>query len=495
MYNPRLDELSENWLPEKSIADLQQALANGEVTSKDLVLMYMARIARYDKSINSVLELNPDAVQIAEALDAERKQSGTCGPLYGIPVLLKDNIDTYDKLHTSAGSLALAENVAAEDSFVAKQLRQAGAIILGKANMTEWANFMTDGMPSGYSSRGGQVKNPYGPGLFDVGGSSSGSGASIASNFAAAAIGTETSGSILSPASSNSIVGIKPTVGLISRRGIIPISHSQDTAGPMARTVADSALLLSVLTDKDARDPATHANPNHGMQYTQFLNENALKGKIIGVAKNPYYNYLNDEEKLLMEQAISVLKEQGATVIESINIPSEKEEWDYNTLIYEFKNALNAYLGNTPANVPVSSLKDVIVFNLERPKEMLSYGQTLLIQSEATSGTLTEPDYINSREKDIYHSTINGIDAVMDDYQLDAILFPNNIGAGIPAKAGYPSITVPGGYTSEGKPLGVTFTAKAYEEGKLIEIGYAYEQATKHRQAPLLDSKILVKEK
>ncbi|WP_257985796.1 amidase family protein [Bacillus sp. M6-12] len=490
MQNPALARLVHDWLPEKTIEELQQALSIGEITSKELVLMYLHRISSFDKqgiAINSVLEINPDAVQIAEALDTERSQSGSRGPLHGIPVLLKDNIDTADKMHTSAGSLALQYNIAAEDSFVAKQLRDAGAIILGKTNMTEWANFMTtDGMPSGYSSRGGQVLNPYGPDRFDVGGSSSGSGASIAANLAAAAVGTETSGSILSPASSNSIVGLKPTVGLISRSGIIPISHSQDTAGPMARTVSDTALLLTVLAGKDDRDPATLSNPNRNLTYSQFLKKDGLRGVSIGVARDPYFSYLDEEEVLLMEKSIELLRENGATVIDSIDFPSAKEDLGYDTLVFEFKPDLNAYLQNTGENVPVSTLRDVIAFNEAHPEKMLKYGQTLLVTCEETSGTLTETAYIECREKDIYFSQIKGIDAVMDDYKLDALLSPNNFGAGLPAKAGYPSITVPAGYTNEGKPLGVTFTAKAFEEGKLIEIGYSFEQAAKLRKPPVL---------
>ncbi|AST89942.1 amidase [Sutcliffiella cohnii] len=485
MHNPRLASFAAENLLEANIESLQQAMDTGTITSKDLTLMYLHRIATYD-SINSVLEINPDAVQIAESLDLERKQKGARSSLHGIPILLKDNIDTGDKMHTSAGSLALENHVAVEDSFVAKQLREAGAVILGKTNMTEWANFMTDNMPSGYSSRGGQVLNPYGPGKFDVGGSSSGSGAAIAANFAVAAIGTETSGSILSPASSNSIVGIKPTVGLVSRTGIIPISHSQDTAGPMTRTVKDAAILLSVLSKKDERDPATLTNPYQHIIYTDYLKDTDLTGITIGVASEPFFAYLNEEERELVKDAITKLKELGATVIDSIDIPSAMENWDYNTLIYEFKTDLNAYLQNTGVNVPVSNLKELIDFNLENPSKMLAYGQTLLTKCEETSGTLTEAAYILSREKDIYFSQEQGIDAALQNNSLDAILFPNNFGAAIPAKAGYPSITVPGGYTSEGKPLGVTFTAGAFEEGKLIQIGYAYEQATQHRKVPEL---------
>lgn len=492
MYHPKLAGLVNDWLPEATIEQLQEALGNGEITSKELVLMYLHRIGQHDKkgvSLNSVLEINPDAVFIAEALDLERKQKGARGPLHGIPVLVKDNIDTGDHMHTSAGSVALEGHYASEDSFVAKQLRDAGAIMLGKTNMTEWANFMTKNMPSGYSSRGGQVLNPYGPGQFDVGGSSSGSGAAIAANFAAAAIGTETSGSILSPASSNSLVGIKPTVGLISRRGIIPITYSQDTAGPMTRTVTDAAILLSALNRTDEKDSATLSNPNPGLSYTSFLLKEGLNGMRIGIARDPFFTYLSDDEALIMEEAVACLREHGAVVVDNINIPFAKEKWDYHTLFYEFKPSLNAYLGKTDSHVPVKSLKDLIAFNNKDKDKMLKYDQTVLIDSENLSGTLTEAEYFVSREQDIYRTREGGIDAAMAGYELDAILTPNNFGASLPAKAGYPSITVPGGYTKAGKPVGVTFTARAFEESTLIQIGYAYEQATLHRKAPVLQEK------
>ncbi|MCA1318564.1 amidase [Bacillus tianshenii] len=492
MYHPKLADLVNEWLPEATIEQLQGALENGEITSKELVLMYLHRIGQHDKkriSLNSILEINPDAVFIAEALDLERWRKGARGPLHGIPVLVKDNIDTGDHMHTSAGSVALAEHNAAEDSFVAKLLRDAGAIILGKTNMTEWANFMTKNMPSGYSSRGGQVLNPYGPGKFDVGGSSSGSGAAIAANFAVAAIGTETSGSILSPASMNSLVGIKPTVGLISRRGIIPITYSQDTAGPMTRTVKDAAILLSALTSTDESDSATLSNPNPGLSYTSFLLKEGLHGMRIGIARDPFFTYLSDGEALVMEEAIACLRENGAIVVDNVNIPFSKEKWDYHTLFYEFKPSLNAYLSKTGPHVPVKSLKDLIAFNKKDSGKMLKYDQTVLIESENLSGSLTEEEYLVSRERDLFRTQEGGIDACMDGYELDAILTPNNFGASLPAKAGYPSITVPGGYTPEGKPVGVTFTARAYEESTLIQIGYAYEQATLHRKAPVLQKK------
>lgn len=489
MEDPNLKQLSEEWLEETSIQEMQAAMSSGKLTSKSLVLMYLDRIATYDKqgiSIHSILEINPDVLHIAEALDLERSKNGPRGPLHGIPVLLKDNIDTADKMHTSAGSLALANSFAPEDSFIVSLLRKAGAIILGKTNMTEWANFMTLDMPTGYSSRGGQVLNPYGPGEFIVGGSSAGSGAAVASNFTALAIGTETSGSILSPASQNSIVGIKPTVGLISRSGIIPISHSQDTAGPMARTVTDAALLLGVLVGIDEKDPVTMSNSDPALtNYTPFLDPEGLKGARIGIPRD-FYKGLSEDKLALMNEAIEKLKSEGAIIVDPVSIPSASSKWDINVLLYEFKSDLNAYLNRLHPNVAVHSLKEVIEFNNKHQEATLKYDQKLLIESEQTSGTLTEPAYIKSREKDLYLSQAQGIDNVMNEHQLDALLFANNFGAGIPAKAGYPSITVPGGYTSAGEPLGVTFSGRAYSEPTLIKMAYAYEQATKHRVAPKL---------
>ncbi|MFC4321655.1 amidase family protein [Litchfieldia salsa] len=490
MENKRLEALSENWLVEATIDDIQEKLTNNEITSKELVLMYLNRIALFDKSgvsINSILEVNPDVLHIASALDAERNTNGIRGPLHGIPVLIKDNIDTHDKMHTSAGSLALANSVASKDSHVAKVLRDAGAIILGKTNMTEWANYMTIGMPSGYSSRGGQVLNPYGPGTFDVGGSSAGSGASIAANLATIAVGTETSGSILSPASQNSLVGIKPTVGLVSRTGIIPIAHSQDTAGPMARTVKDAAILLTVLSSTDEQDPITLTNRELAtIDFTQFLDKHSLKGAHIGIARDVYFDYLSDEKREVMDRAVEKLQELGANVIDDVIIPSTKAEWTYDVLNYEFKADLNAYLQTLDSSIPIRSLKDVIEFNNNNEDQTLKYGQQLLIESEETSGTLAEADYLRSLEQDIYLSTDQGIDYTLEKHQLDAIVFPNNFGAGIPAKAGYPSITVPAGYTSEGEPVGITFTSRAYSEPKLLKLAYAFEQATKHRKPPVL---------
>ncbi|MDF2038161.1 amidase family protein [Cytobacillus oceanisediminis] len=487
MENPRLKSFHDDCLLEATIDELQEKMKNGEITSKELVLMYMNRIGQLDKNIHSVLELNPDALHMAAALDAEREEQGPRSPLHGIPILLKDNIDTGDKMQTTAGSLALKNHRAQKDSFVASQLRQAGAVILGKTNMTEWANFMTEGMPSGYSSRGGQTLNPYGPGKFDVGGSSAGSGAAIAANFAAASIGTETSGSILSPASQNSLVGIKPTVGLVSRTGIIPIAHSQDTAGPMARTVKDAALLLNVLAVPDENDPITLTNKDlQGKDFTVFLDEAGLKGARIGIARESYFDYLSSEKLSVMNKAVARLKELGAEVQDEVLIPSTNEEWSYDVLTYEFKADLNAYLRTVAPHLNIRTLSDVINFNENNSEKCLKYGQSILVESEETSGDLTEMAYISALEKDIYFSGEKGIDYVMKEHHLDAIVFPNNYGAGIPAKAGYPSITVPAGYTPEGEPVGITFTGLAYSEPLLIKIAYAFEQATKHREAPEL---------
>lgn len=480
--------IEQDWLIEATIGEIQEKLTKGEVTSKELVLMYLHRIAKFDQSgpkINSILEVNPDALHIAEALDQERIVKGSRGPLHGIPVLLKDNIDTGDKMHTSAGSLVLAESYAKEDAFVVKKLRDAGAIILGKANLTEWANFMAEKMPNGYSSRGGQVLNPYGKD-FDVGGSSSGSGASIAANLAVAAVGTETSGSILSPASSNSIVGIKPTVGLMSRSGIIPISHTQDTPGPMARTVEDAVILLTTMQGIDENDPVTLTNPIHTYNFSDFLKLNGLEGKRLGILRNPFFSRLNDEKNVILERAIEDLKKLGAIIVDHVEIPSIKQKWNMNVMIHEFKIGLNYYLNTVDASLGVKTLTDVIRKNEEIGEKALKYGQKIFLMAEETNGLLTDPDYLNSLLQDAYYSRKAGIDAALQNHQLDALIFPNNFGAMIPAKAGYPSITVPAGYTESGEPVGITFSSTAYSEPKLIEIAYSYEQGTKHRKPPKL---------
>ncbi|WP_202079838.1 amidase family protein [Caldalkalibacillus salinus] len=470
-----------------SIQDIQQQFDAGQLTSKSLVLKYLDRIAIDDRGeggLSSVIEINPDAIYIAEALDRERGEKGARGPLHGVPILLKDNIDTGDHMHTSAGSVALADAYAQTDAVVARKLREAGAVILGKANLTEWANFMSDRMSNGYSSRGGQTLNPYGPGQFDVGGSSSGSAAAVAANLVTAAIGTETSGSILNPANMNSLVGIKPTVGLVSRTGIIPIAYSQDTAGPLARSVADAAIVLGAIAGVDEQDAATWKSEGQAHHdYTSFLRQDGLKGARIGVARQ-YTKNLSEDQLALFEKAIEDMKAQGADVLDSVDIPTAHEELGIDVLVYEFKSALNHYLSQLPPHLPVHSLQDVIKYNLAHAEVALKYGQSMLLKSEETSGSLTEQAYLHSRLRDIQASQTEGIDATLKKDALDAILYPSFYGCALAAKAGYPSVTVPAGYTSEGEPFGITFTSSAFEEPTLLKLAYAYEQATLKRVPP-----------
>lgn len=473
-------------IEETTIQDIQQAFENGELTSVELVQAFLDRIERFDKNgpkINSVLSINPDALKIAEEIDGMRGQEGQ-GPLYGIPVLLKDNIETTDNMPTTAGTIALKDNFAQVDAFVAAQLRQAGAIILGKVNMSEWAYFMTENVPSGYSALGGQVLNPYGVTSFEagsVGGSSSGTGAAIASNFAVVGVGTETSGSILSPASANSIVGIKPTVGLISRAGIIPLAESQDTPGPMARTVADAAITLGILAGVDERDLATEKSEGKALaDYTPHLKADGLKGARIGVD----VTFLNDaepDERAIMDQAMDDMFALGATIVE-MTIPVE--EFHSDVLWYEFKRGVNDYLKGLSDDVPVKSLADVIEFNKQDPEARMKYGQIELEKAQAMSEDPADTTYLLHRATDLKVSAEKGIDAAIAEHNLDALLFQNNRGAAMPAKAGYPSITVPAGYTGKGEPIGVTFSGLAFSEPRLIELAYAYEQATKKRIAP-----------
>ncbi len=473
-----------------TILDIQGWFQDGQLTAAELVLLYLERIARYDRSgphLNAIIEVNPDAYHIAQGLDQERQLRGPRGPLHGIAVLLKDNVATGDKMHTSAGSLALKEVYAPQDAFVAERLRAAGAVILGKTNLTEWANFMTKNMPNGYSSRGGQVLNPYGPGHIDPGGSSSGSGSAVAAGLATVAIGTETSGSILSPSSQHGLVGIKPTVGLISRFGIIPISFSQDTAGPMCRTVSDAALVLGALTGVDARDPATSASEGlYNVDYASGLTQDGLKGARLGVARGVFVEHIEPWQETLFNQAIHDLKEAGATIVDPIDIPTASELKDYTVLVYEFKVALNAYLNWLGERSPVTSLADVIGYNEANADVCLAYGQTVMLESERTSGSLADPDYIDARTRDLYLGQKHGIDQALSEHRLDALVFPANFGAAIAAKAGYPSITIPSGFSPQGEPFGVTLTARAFEESALIRWAYAYENATQHRKAPVM---------
>ncbi|MFX3633096.1 MAG: amidase family protein [Candidatus Pristimantibacillus sp.] len=479
-------------LVEATIPNIQAALASGELTSKQLVLSYLARIASHDKSgltVNSVLEINPDALFIADALDSERAAQGPRGPLHGIPILLKDNINTGDKMHTSAGSLSLANSYADDDAFIVKRLREAGAVILGKANMTEFANFMTSGMPSGYSSRGGQVLNPYHIST-PTGGSSAGSGVAVACNFCTVSVGTETSGSILNPCNLSSTVGIKPTVGLISRSGILPLSHSQDTAGPMARTVTDAVLLLNSLVQHDENDAAMGSGIWRKKEdYTPYLVADGLRGARIGIPRDYFFEELTEEQLAIFNNAVRIMEQQGAVIVDPADIKTARQIVYSSVVLNEFKSAINAYLAKLGPGAPIRSLKDIIEFNHDHPMETLKYGQSTLIQAEYTSsGNLTETNYINDRATDLQLCQVEGIDETMKEHQLDALLFPADFGARITSRAGYPAIVVSAGYTAEGVPFGVTFTSRAYCEPELIKLAYSFEQHTKFRRAPSLKS-------
>lgn len=478
-------------LPELTISGAQAAMEAGRLSSRALVLGYLDRIARFDQAgprINSILEVNPDALHLAEAMDHERVRRGPRGPLHGLPVVLKDNIDTADKMRTSAGSVALAGSYAPQDAPVAAALRRAGAVILGKANMTEWANFMTANMPAGYSSRGGQVHNPYGPGRFPVGGSSSGSGAAVAANLAMASVGTETSGSILSPASSNSVVGIKPTVGAISRRGIIPIMHTQDTPGPLARTVLDAALVLGAMVGRDEGDPATWLGDGRVVSdYARFCDRDALAGARLGVPR-AVFDKLDGQQQEVMELALAALRDAGARLVDPVDLPCAADPVDRTAMLYEFKANLNRYLAGLPPSAPARSLRELIAYNSAHPQAMLRYGQTLLVEAESKSGSLIEPEYLQALAHGIHRSTEDGIDCALRAAQADALVVPANHAAAISARPGYPSVTVPAGYTGDGRPLGLTFTARAWSEPRLIALAYAFEQATRHRRPPQLET-------
>ncbi|QED48923.1 amidase family protein [Cytobacillus dafuensis] len=481
---------------ELTIQAIQAAMEDGEITSKELVMYYLFRIAKYDQAgpnINSILEINPDAIFIAEALDAERKTKGSRGPLHGIPVLLKDNIETNDSMHTSAGTIALENNISSHDAFLVEKLRKAGAVILGKTNMTELANGMSTEMWAGYSSRGGQVLNPYGDANLYVGGSSSGSAVAVAANFTALSVGTETDASILSPAIQNSVVGIKPTVGLISRTGLIPFTYSQDTAGPFARTVTDATILLEALAGVDKDDPVTFKSEGklHD-NYSEYLDRYGLRGARIGIF-NPVskeYYHLNehytseDNNEDLFKNVIQTLMDEGAKVICDIEIPSFHREWSWGVSLYELKHSLDNYLSKLPSHMPVHSITELIEFNKKLEERALKYGQNKLEMREAFSNTLRNPEYLNAKLEDLYFSQEQGIDYALKKYDLDAILFPSYIGSTLCAKAGYPSIAVPAGYMESGRPFGVTFAGTAFSEGVLIKIAFAFEQATKHRRSP-----------
>ena len=493
-------------LEEITIAELQDGLKSGKFTARSLVEKYWVRVSDIDMRddegrpvLNSVIEMNPDALAIADALDKERKAGNVRGPLHGIPVLIKDNIATADRMMTTAGSLALVGAKVPKDSFVAQKLRASGAIIFGKTNLSEWANIRSSHSTSGWSGRGGLTKNPYALDRNPCG-SSSGTGAGISANLAAAGIGTETDGSIVCPSSANGIVGIKPTVGLISRAGIIPISQSQDTAGPMCRTVRDAAILLGALAGIDSDDDATNASAGKSQtDYAQFCDPNGLKGARIGVARK-YFGF-NDAVDPLMEQSLDVLRKHGATLVDPADIETFGKFDDSELLVfmYELKAGLNAYLGRLGPNAPVHTLRDIIEFNeRNREKEMLYFGQDLFIKAEE-KGPLTEKEYLDALAKNRQLTRSEGIDALMGKHQLDAIVAPTGSPAWLTdlvngdhaaggssnasAVAGYPNINVTAGFVF-GLPVGISFFGRAWSEPTLIKLAYGFEQAVKARKPP-----------
>jgi amidase len=488
-------------LSEITITDLQQKMQSKQFTSRLITELYLKRIDQIDKKgimLNSVIELNKDALNMADAMDREREKGKVRGLLHGIPVLIKDNINTGDNMHTTAGSLALADNFAKQDAFIVHKLREAGAVILGKTNLSEWANFRSTHSTSAWSSRGGQTKCPY---ILDrnPSGSSAGTGTAVAANLCVIGIGTETNGSIVSPASVNGLVGIKPTVGLWSRSGIIPISKTQDTAGPMARTVKDAAILLGALTGIDTLDLATLGSKGKvEADYTKFLDVNGLQGKRLGIEKAA----LNDNPAVvaLVQEAIKTLKSKGAEVVE-IELNKELKTInnnEFNVLLYEFKDGLNQYLGN--ANSKIKTLADVIAFNKQNETKAMPFFKQEILEQAQAKGDLNTKEYLDA-VKQTNAGTRKVIDDILTKYKLDAIIgttngpavcidlvngdYDNGFGfSGPAAMAGYPHITVPMGL-AHGLPVGLSFFSTAYKEGDIIKLGYAYEQASKKRVAPL----------
>ena len=489
-------------LDEITISQLADGMSSGKYTARAIAEKYLARIEAIDRhgpALNSVIEINPDALEIAEKLDAERKEKGARGPLHGIPILLKDNLDTADKMMTTAGSLALVGSKPSKDSFVVQRLRAAGAVILGKTNLSEWANIRSTHSTSGWSGRGGQTKNPFALDRNPCG-SSSGSGAAVSANLCVAAIGTETDGSIVCPANANGVVGIKPTVGLTSRTGIIPISHTQDGAGPLARTVRDAAIVLGTMVGVDAEDAASSLSQGKGLNdYTKFLDPKGLNGARIGVVRK-YFGF-SDSVDRLMEGSLSVLKSQGAVLVDPVEIETlgKFDESEFTVFLYELKTNLNKYLERLGPSAPVKNLREVIAFNEKnRDKEMPFFGQDIFVHSEA-KGPLSEKEYVDALAKNRLLARAEGIDAVMDKHKLDALVAPtgnpawptdlvngDHSGGGssnAAAVAGYPNINVPAG-NLWGLPVGLSFFGRAWSEPTLIRLAYAFEQATKARITP-----------
>ena len=490
-------------LEEVSIGELAAALAAGAQTARSVTQAYLARIAAIDRqgpTLRSVIETNPDALDIADGLDSERAAGRVRSPLHGVPILVKDNIDTADRMTTTAGSLALEGSIPAEDSHVAERLREAGVVLLGKANLSEWANFRSTRSSSGWSARGGQCRNPYALDRNPCG-SSSGSGAAVSANLAAAAIGTETDGSIVCPSTANGIVGIKPTVGLVSRAGIVPISETQDTAGPMARSVRDAALLLGAIAGPDPRDPATAPGETRGLSdYTPFLDADGLRGARIGVQRSVFG--FHEAVDRLMEEVLAVLRDRGAVIVDPIDLAASGalRRAETEVLFYEFKAGLNAYLANL-RNPPIRTLAELIAFNERHADEELAwFGQERLLVAQS-KGPLSSREYREAHAVARRLSRAAGIDRVMDGGNLDAILAPTGGPAWVTdlvngdhfggsssqfaAAAGYPNISVPAGFV-HGLPVGVSFFGRAWSEPTLIRIAYAFEQATRHRRAPRL---------
>ncbi len=491
---------SNSWLEEMTISSLRIGYKEGKYSISEVTQAYLDRIIEIDKmgpSLNSVLEINPDAMQIAEELDRELKEGRIRGPMHGIPVLLKDNIDSKDKMPTTAGATVLKNSYVTTDSYVAKKLREAGAVILGKANLSEWANFRSDVSSSGWSGVGGQTKNPY---ILDRNpcGSSSGSSVAVSANLCMVAIGTETNGSIVCPSNNNGIVGIKPTVGLISRTGIIPISYTQDTPGPMARTVEDAAICLGVLTGIDPEDAKTQSSEGKSFtDYSEFLKQDGLVGKRIGVIKNS--GGFSNKVDTLMRQAIADMTAKGAKVIE-VEAPSGREynNSSYQVLLYEFKNELKKYFARLGDKAPVKTLGELIEFNKKDTVELKYFDQKIFIQAEK-KGDLNSKEYVEALNKMLKATRKEGIDKLMNTNKLDALIAPTGSPAwktdlilgdhfvggssSLAAIAGYPAITVPMGMIGK-LPVGITFFGRAWSEPVLIEIAFSYEQATRHRQAP-----------
>lgn len=516
-------------LDDAPLSNIAQALASGQITATALTKAYLARIEAYDRggpALNAVRALNPDALAIAGKLDTSRPTARR--PLAGVPILVKDNIATGDKQPTTAGALALEGARARDDATIVKLLRDAGAVILGKANLTEFSNMLAVDMPGGYSSLGGQVKNPYAPALMGEhgipiltpGGSSAGSAVAVAAGLCAASIGTETSGSLLFPASLNGLVTVKPTVGLLSRAGIVPIAHSQDTAGPMTRTVRDAAMLLNVLAAKDPLDPATQKQ-RRPADYTAGLARDAMNGARIGVPSDPadplndcFYGKLLPDRVKVMTETIKVLEDLGAVIVRA-NMPTlgwiggpgtTMAVLNRNPLseqkgtvarppvvfLYELKHDLNLYLNTWATNTDIKSIADIVAFNEANAERALRFGQDHFLAADMTRGDLSEREYKSARAMDLLSAKTRGMDAYMNEHKLDAVLFPGATGAAIAARAGYPSVMVPGGFISgtiDGKdtpdyPLGVTFAGRAWSEHKLLRLAYAYEQASNKRKPP-----------